>query len=230
MSSLEDVRQSVILGRASETKKLTQDLLNAGISPQVILESGLISGMDEVGRQFRDNLIFIPDVLMSSRAMHAGIYVLKSLMSKPQQLVAGRVVIGTVAGDLHDIGKNLVTIMLRGKGLEVIDLGIDVTPQVFVQAVDEYKPQVLGMSALLTTTMPVMRDTVEALKQADLRDGVRIIIGGNPVTSEYARIIGADGYASDASKAADLAMKMLQARKPITSGKRKMGRRYKING
>lgn len=209
MRTLTDLMQLVITGQASETKNCTQELLAAGVGAEELLQQGLNPAMAEVSRQFKENIIYIPDVLMASRAMHAAMQVLKPILSECRSILPGRVVIGTVAGDLHDIGKNLVVMMMRGKGLEVIDLGIDVTPEAFVEAVREYRPQILGMSALLTTTMSAMNATIQALIRAGLRDQVRVMVGGGPVTGQYCSSIGADDYASDARIASELAVQSL---------------------
>lgn len=213
MRTLTNLIRSVMAGQATETKNCTQELLVAGMSADEILQEGLLMAMAEVSRLFKENIIYIPDVLMASRAMHAAMQVLKPILSESGSAGLGRVVIGTVAGDLHDIGKNLVVMMMRGKGLEVVDLGIDITPETFVEAVREYRPQILGMSALLTTTMSGMNATVQALVRAGLRDQVRVVVGGGPVTGDYCSIIGADGYAPDAWAASELAVRYVHGRK-----------------
>ncbi|MGI9861636.1 corrinoid protein [Moorella naiadis] len=209
MQVLEQLRKAVINGQALQAKVLTEAALEDGWAPYDILEQGLIVAMRLVGEEFRQNILYIPDVLMASRAMHAGMQVLKPLLSQSETNLPGRVVIGTVAGDLHDIGKNLVAMLLRSKGLEVIDLGIDVPPEEFVRAVVTYQPQILAMSALLTTTMPVMATTMQALQAMGLRQRVKVMVGGGPVTGEYAKVIQADGYAADARLAAEAALRLV---------------------
>jgi len=167
--------------------------------PADILNGGLIAGMDEVGRDFKAGDLFVPEVLIAARAMQAGMNVLRPLLAESDVPSAGKCVIGTVQGDLHDIGKNLVRMMLEGAGFETVDLGIDVKPDAFVVAVQEHQPQFLGMSALLTTTMPGMKATIEALQEAGLRYKVKIMVGGAPVTAAFAEQIGADAYAPDAA-------------------------------
>jgi 5-methyltetrahydrofolate--homocysteine methyltransferase len=165
--------------------------------------------MNEVGRRFKNNEFYVPEVLIAARAMHAAMDVLKPLLAASDVQPVGTVVIGTVKGDLHDIGKNLVAMMLEGGGFNVIDLGVDVSPEKFLQAVREHKPNIVGLSALLTTTMPAMKTTIEALKEAGVRDQVKVIIGGAPVTQRFADEIGADGYAPDAASAVDVARQLL---------------------
>ncbi len=173
-----------------------------------ILNVGLIAGMDEVGRDFKAGDLFVPEVLIAARAMQAGMNVLRPLLAEGDVPTVGKYAIGTVKGDLHDIGKNLVKIMLEGAGFEVIDLGTDVAPEKFVSTVREHRPTVVGMSALLTTTMTQMKAIIEALEEAGVRDSVKVMIGGAPVTAEYAKQIGADAYAPDAASAADIAREL----------------------
>jgi 5-methyltetrahydrofolate--homocysteine methyltransferase len=175
------------------------------MSPKEILDDGLIAGMDVVGKDFKAGDLFIPEVLLSARAMHAGLDILRPLLAETGVPSQGKLVIGTVAGDLHDIGKNLVSMMFQGAGFEVLDLGTDVPPENFVEAVRSENPDVIGMSALLTTTMPAMKTTIDALGKAGIRDQVCVLIGGAPVTEEYAREIGADSFAPDAASAVDVA-------------------------
>jgi len=196
-------------GKMDEVKKLTQEALNGGESPDVILKQGLIQAMDQIGVRFKNGDIYIPEVLIAARAMHAGMVVLKPILSKSNSPMAGKVIIGTVKGDLHDIGKNLVIMMLEGGGFEVVDLGIDVPPEKFIQAVNEHHPQVVGMSALLTTTLKEMKNTVDTLEHAGLKHRVKTIVGGAPVNERFARDIGADGYASDAASAVDVVKSMV---------------------
>jgi len=191
-------------GKMDEVKKLTQEALDGGESPEVILKQGLIHAMERIGVRFKNGDIYIPEVLIAARAMHAGMAVLKPILSKSNTPMAGKIAIGTVKGDLHDIGKNLVIMMLEGGGFEVVDLGVDVPPEKFLGAVKEHHPHVVAMSALLTTTLKEMKNTIDALKQAGLKDRVRTIIGGAPVTEKFANEIGADGYAPDAASAVDV--------------------------
>ncbi len=192
-------------GEDEAVVELVHKALDQGMKPEEVLQGGLIAGMDEVGQDFKSGELFVPEVLIAARAMHAGMNVLRPLLTESESVGAGRYLIGTVKGDLHDIGKNLVKMMLEGAGFETIDLGTDVEPQAFVDAVREHKPVLIGMSALLTTTMVQMRATVEALEEAGLRDSVKIMIGGAPVTETFAAEIGADAYAPDAASAVDTA-------------------------
>ncbi|MEW6374692.1 MAG: corrinoid protein, partial [Thermodesulfobacteriota bacterium] len=192
-----------------EVKKLTQDALNNREAAETILKDGLIQAMDRVGVRFKNGEIYIPEVLIAARAMHAGMAVLKPILSKSTTAMAGKVIIGTVKGDLHDIGKNLVIMMLEGGGFEVVDLGIDVSAQKFIEAIKEHKPQVVGMSALLTTTMREMKNTIQAIEWAGLRNQVKTIVGGAPVTEKFAKEIGANGYAPDAASAVDMVKSLL---------------------
>jgi 5-methyltetrahydrofolate--homocysteine methyltransferase len=185
-----------------------KEALAAGIGADVILQDALIAAMDEVGRRYEEGDIFVPEMLISARAMQAGLSLLKPHLVGGMSKPAGKVAIGTVKGDLHDIGKNLVAMMLEGAGFEILDLGVDVTPQAFVDAAHE-GAQIIGMSALLTTTMSNMGVTVKALQEAGLRDKVKVIIGGAPVTQEFATQIGADGFAADASSATRIARELL---------------------
>jgi 5-methyltetrahydrofolate--homocysteine methyltransferase len=196
-------------GEDEAVVELVQKALDQGMAPEEILHGGLIAGMDEVGQDFKSGELFVPEVLIAARAMHAGMAVLRPLLTESDSVGAGKYLIGTVKGDLHDIGKNLVRMMIEGAGFETIDLGTDVEPQAFVDAVREHKPKLIGMSALLTTTMVQMRATVEALEEAGLRDSVKIMIGGAPVTETFAAEIGADAYAPDAASAVDTARELV---------------------
>jgi 5-methyltetrahydrofolate--homocysteine methyltransferase len=202
---LEQIAQKLYDGEEEAVAELTQKALAEGLSPNEVLSGGLIAGMDVVGRDFKAGDLFVPEVLIAARAMSAGMRVLRPLLAESDARQAGKFLIGTVKGDLHDIGKNLVKMMIEGAGFETIDLGTDVEPQAFVEAVRQHQPNIVGMSALLTTTMTHMRKTIEALEEAGLRGQVKIIIGGAPVTAAYADQIGADGYAPDAASAVDLA-------------------------
>jgi 5-methyltetrahydrofolate--homocysteine methyltransferase len=202
---LQKMASSLYAGEGEEVAELVQQALDQGMSPAEILSSGLIAGMDEVGKDFKAGDLFVPEVLVAARAMSAGMGVLRPLLAASEVPSAGKYVIGTVKGDLHDIGKNLVKMMLEGAGFETIDLGTDVEPAAFVDAVREHQPEMVGMSALLTTTMVNMKTTIEALEEAGLREGIKIMVGGAPVTDAFAREIGADAYAPDAASAVDVA-------------------------
>ena len=205
MSVLNDLAQGVIAGDATQVQALVKQAMSAGTPPGQILNEGLIAAMTEVGRLFEAGEYFVPEMLVSARAMKMGLELLRPALAAANVQSVGKVVVGTVKGDLHDIGKNLVAMMLEGTGFEIIDLGTDVPPAKFVQAVQEKRPQIVGLSALLTTTMPSMKATIEALKEAGIRDQVKVMIGGAPVTQKYADEIGADVYAPDASSAASRA-------------------------
>ncbi len=205
---LKTIFDNVIEGAAPSVEAGVKEALAAGIGADVILKDALIAAMDEVGARYEEGDIFVPEMLVAARAMQAGLALLKPHLVGADSESAGKVAIGTVKGDLHDIGKNLVAMMLEGAGFEIIDLGVDVPPQAFVKAVQD-GAQVIGMSALLTTTMSNMGVTVEALKAAGLRDKVKVMIGGAPVTQEYANQIGADGFAADASSATRITRELL---------------------
>ena len=209
MELLEDIRQSVIDGNMQDTQQLVLAALDKQMPPEQILRDGLISAMTEVGTRFESGEFFVPEMLISARAMKTGLALLRPLLSNAHIQAVGKVVIGTVQGDLHDIGKNLVGMMLEGAGFEVIDLGADVTVDKYVTAVKEYHPDLVACSALLTTTMPRMAELISALKQAGLRTQVKVMIGGAPVTEKYASDIGADGFAPDAALAAACAKALM---------------------
>ena len=196
---LKRLKEFVKDGKAKETVAEVQALLSAGQNPELIMRDGLIPAMDEVGDLFQQGEYFVPEMLVAARAMQQGLAVLKPRLIASGMKAIGKVVVGTVKGDLHDIGKNLVTMALEGAGFEVIDLGSDVPPDKFVAAIKEHKPQVVGLSALLTTTMLAMKDTIEAIKKAGLRGQVKIMIGGAPIRQEYADEIGADFYGPDST-------------------------------
>ena len=200
------ISEKLQLGKAKDVKALVQQAIDAGCSPQAVLEEGLIAGMNIVGEKFRKNEVFVPEVLVAARAMNMGAAVLKPLLAADGVQASGRVCIGTVQGDLHDIGKNLVKMMMEGKGLEVIDLGTDVAPETFVKTAIEQNCQVICCSALLTTTMSVMAEVVKACEAAGIRDKVKIMVGGAPVSEAFCQQIGADAYTSDAASAADQAV------------------------
>lgn len=203
---LEDISLQLQAGKAKIVKELVQKAIDEGIPAEQILNDGLLAGMNVVGVRFKNNEIFVPEVLVAARAMNMGAALLKPLLSAGDSPAVGRVCIGTVAGDLHDIGKNLVKMMLEGKGLEVVDLGTDVPAENFVKTAIEKECQVICCSALLTTTMEVMAEVVKLANEAGIRDRVKIMIGGAPVTEEYCRQIGADAYTPDATSAADCAV------------------------
>ena len=208
---LEVIREGIMDGDMNLTKGKVQEAIDAGIAPGDILQEGLVAAMAEVGKLFEEGEYFVPEMLIAARAMKAGLALLKPLLVAADVKPAGKVAAGTVKGDLHDIGKNLVCMMLEGAGFEIVDLGVDVSPAQFLGAVTEKGVDVIAMSALLTTTMPNMKVTVDALNEAGVRDKVKVIIGGAPVTDAYAAEIGADGYAPDASRAVALATSLVGA-------------------
>jgi 5-methyltetrahydrofolate--homocysteine methyltransferase len=201
----EMIFMGIIEGNINKVEELVKTSLDRGAPAEDLLNEGLIRAMDEVGNRFERGEIFVPEMLVSAKAMKAGLAVLKPYLVQAGVSSVGRVIIGTVKGDLHDIGKNLVSMMLEGAGFEVIDLGTDVAPEEFASAAREYAPEIVGMSALLTTTMREMKNAIEALEDFGIRERVKVIIGGAPVTQGYAEKIQADGYAPDASKAVTLA-------------------------
>ncbi len=211
MADLKALADAVIRGDQNEAVNLTKQAIEEGVSPDAILNEGLIAGMSVVGEKFKNNEYYVPEVLIAARAMKSAMELLRPLLAESGVEPKGTVVIGTVRGDLHDIGKNLVAMMLEGGGFRVVDLGVDVPPEKFVEAAQENDAQIVGLSALLTTTMPAMKDTIEAFEQAGARDKVRVIIGGAPVTQDYADEIGADGYAPDAAAAVDKVNELLSA-------------------
>lgn len=206
---LQQIYERVIAGDAPGVKELVQQAVAEGVPPSEIISLYLIPAMTEVGARFERQEFYVPEMLIAARAMQTGLRVLKPLLVEGELETAGRVVMGTVKGDLHDIGKNLVCMMLEGAGFEVTDLGVDVGPEKFVKAVREEKPHIVGMSALLTTTMPAMRSTIETLVEAGLRGKMKVLVGGAPLTQAYADQIGADGYAPDAGSAARKAKELL---------------------
>lgn len=211
MKELEELGDLLQNGYASRVADLTHRMLEQGISPQTILNEGLISGMTVVGEKMRCGEIYLPEVLQSASAMHAAMNILRPRLIKDGVKPVGTIVLGTVKGDMHDIGKNLVGIMLQGAGIEVVDLGVNAPPQKFVEAIKTHNPALIGISAMLTTTMLTMKTTIEAINAAGLRAKVKIIIGGAPVTQKFADEVGADGYARDAVKAVDKVKELLQA-------------------
>ena len=210
MADFEKLSESVIKGEEEKVKELVQEAIDEGLEPSEIINQGLISGMNVVGKRFKEGDMFVPEVLLSARSMKGGMELVKPLLVEGEMEEAGKVLLGTVEGDLHDIGKNLVGMMMESGGLEVINLGTDVTAAEFAEAVREHKPDVLGMSALLTTTMLEMQNTIEVLIEEGLRDSVKIIVGGAPVTKEFADEIGADGWAPDAASAKDLVFELAE--------------------
>ncbi len=206
---LEQLATAVIQGNVGVMEDLTEDALDEDLRAKEILDDGLMVGMDHVGVEFKAGNMFVPEVLRSAKAMKTSMAILQPLLSAAEAEAVGKILIGTVKGDLHDIGKNLVGMMCEGAGFEVWDLGTDVEPDEFMEAIKEFEPHIVGMSALLTTTMRSMGDTVKAIEEAGLRDQVKIMVGGAPVTQKFADDIGADGYAANAASASDLAKKFV---------------------
>jgi len=211
VGTLEKLRDALIEGKVEEVKHYTQQALDENTPAKTILDQGLIAGMDVVGVRFKEGECFLPEVLLCATAMHAGLDLLKPLLVGESGQSAGTVVLVTVKGDLHDIGKRIVKAMLEGAGYEVIDIGVDVDAEKFVESVRKHKPLVLGMSALLTTTMRYMKTVIDALQNEGIRDKVKIIVGGAPVNEEFAKSVGADGYAPNASEAVDLVKRLTAA-------------------
>ncbi len=208
MSILNEISELLQKGRAKQVQQLVQNAIDEGIEATLILNEGLLSGMSIIGEKFKNNEVFVPDVLMAARAMNMGSQVLKPHLAEAGIGSKGKVCLGTVHGDLHDIGKNLVKMMMEGKGLEVVDLGTDVLPEKYVEVAIKENCQVICCSALLTTTMEVMRDVVKAAEDAGIRDKVKIMIGGAPVTEDFCQKIGADAYTIDAASAAEVAVEL----------------------
>ena len=209
MEDLKQLYDAIVEGNAKTAKSIVTSAIEAGTDPQEILNQFMIPAMDEVGRRFETNEYFVPELLIAARAMKGALEIIKPRLTATGAKPIGKVAIGTVKGDLHDIGKNLVAAMLEGGGFEIIDLGVDVTPEKFIGAVKEKGANVIALSALLTTTMPSMKTTIEGLKEAGVREHVKVIIGGAPVTQKYADEIGADGYSDNASAAVALARKLV---------------------
>ena len=209
--SMVDMAAAIIEGDHLATDRLTKAALDEGIEALEVMDDGLIAGMAIVGIKFRENFIFVPEVLACARAMKAGMAHIEPILSASGVKPIGRVIMGTVKGDLHDIGKNLCIMMMRGAGFEVIDLGVDTSPEQFIEAVEEHGAPLMGMSALLTTTMPNMGRTIEAFIDEDMRDDVKIMVGGAPVTREFAEDMGADGYGDNAMECVDLAKRLVAA-------------------
>lgn len=212
----QEVRKAVEQGNSDMVVAGIEKALSLGQDVGEILNEGLIKAMTVVGERFKRSEIFVPEVLVAARAMKAGMEILRPILVKTGVSSVGKVVLGTVKGDLHDIGKNLVGMMFEGSGFEVVDLGIDVPPEKFVDSIKKEKPDIVGMSALLTTTMIHMKDTIMALRECEIRDQVLVLVGGAPVTSQYAKEIGADGYAPDASSAVSVAKALLKDKKEAT--------------
>ncbi len=208
MADLERISNGVIAGDDAEVAELTRQAIDGGVQPSEIINSGLIKGMNVVGQRFKAGEMYVPEVMIAARAMKAGMELVRPLIVESDMPTAGKVVIGTVAGDLHDIGKNLVGMMMESGGMTVVNMGVDISADKFAQAVREHKPDVVALSALLTTTMLAMKDTIELLKEEGLRDSVKVIVGGAPVTADFANEIGADGWAPDAASAKDLAVEL----------------------
>jgi len=209
MALLQELAENLINGNAPKTEELTIKALGEGVAPVDVLNQGLVAGMEVVGKRFKNNEFYVPEVLIAARAMKAGMKILRPKLAETGVKPIGKFVVGTVKGDLHDIGKNLVAMMMEGAGFEVIDLGVDVSPEKFITAIKDNEAQVMGMSALLTTTMLNMKDAVAALKAIGLKDSVKVVVGGAPLTQSFADEIGADGYAPDAASAVDLVKGLL---------------------
>ncbi len=208
---LEQLATAVIAGDVEDMNDLAQEALDEDLSAQDILNDGLMAGMNHVGKEFKAGNMFVPEVLRSAKAMKEAMKLLEPMLAAGEAQATGKILLGTVKGDLHDIGKNLVGMMCEGAGFEVQDLGTDVEPDQFLNAIKEFEPDIVGMSALLTTTMRAMGDTVKAIEEAGLRDQVKVMVGGAPVTQRFADDIGADGYAANAASASDLAKKFVGA-------------------
>jgi len=209
VADYEGLANGVVSGDFNRVAELTKKAIDEGVAPVEIINQGLIKGMNVVGARFKAGDMYVPEVMMAARAMKAGMDLVKPLIAESDLPTAGKVVLGTVAGDLHDIGKNLVGMMMESAGMNVINLGVDISPEKFAEAVREHKPDIVAMSALLTTTMLAMKDTIEVLKEEGLRDSVKVMVGGAPVTSDFATEIGADGWAPDAASAKDLALELV---------------------
>jgi len=206
---LKQIADNLIKGKAPEVKQLVQKAIDEGEDVEKVLNEGLVAGMNVVGAKFKANEFYVPEVLIAARAMKAGMEILRPILADKDIKGVGTVVLGTVRGDLHDIGKNLVAMMLEGAGFEIIDLGVDVSPEKFIETAKEKKADLVGLSALLTTTMPSMKDVVKAVGDSGLKDKIKVMIGGAPLTQSYADEIGADGYAPDAASAVDEVKELL---------------------
>jgi 5-methyltetrahydrofolate--homocysteine methyltransferase len=206
---LKQIADNLIKGKAPEVKELVQKAIDEGEDVEKVLNEGLVAGMNVVGAKFKANEFYVPEVLIAARAMKTGMQILRPILADKNIKGVGTVVLGTVRGDLHDIGKNLVAMMLEGAGFEIIDLGVDVSPEKFIETAKEKKADLVGLSALLTTTMPSMKDVIKAVGDSGLKDKVKVMIGGAPLTQSYADEIGADGYAPDAASAVDEVKQLL---------------------
>lgn len=207
--SYKELCAEVVNGDEDKVKEITKELIDAGNDPLEIINEGLIAGMNIVGPRFKSGEMFVPEVLMCARAMGSGIALVKEVLVDTEIPSAGKVIIGTVQGDLHDIGKNLVAMMMESAGFNVVNLGVDISEDKFVEAIKEHNPDVVALSALLTTTMVNMKSVIDALKEAGLRDSVKVIVGGAPISQAFAEDIGADGFAPDAASATDLCKKLV---------------------
>lgn len=209
MIKIQEISEKLVIGKSEEVRELVKRALDEKLDVEVILREGLIAGMNVVGEKFKKNEMYIPEVILAARCMKSSMEMLKPILAVKNVKGLGTIVIGTVRGDLHDIGKNLVTMMLEGAGFEVVDLGVDVPEERFLEMVKERQPNILGLSALLTTTLPAMKEVIKTLEGSGLRDKVKVMVGGAPVTEEFAARIGADGYARDAGSAVDKAKELL---------------------
>jgi len=207
--SFSSLAEGILAGNAGLVESEVKNALSEGLEASHVLEKGLIAGMITVGERFRAGDMYLPEVLMSAKAMHKGLEIVRPRLAQSGQSLQRKVVMGTVEGDIHDIGKKIVGTLIEGNGFNVIDLGVDLRPEVFVQAVEEHRPDVLGMSAMLTTTMTNMKKVIDLLKEKGLREKVKVVVGGAPVSEEFAESIGADGYAPDAGVAAELVRKLV---------------------
>jgi len=214
---LRGLYEDTLVGNAPSVKELTKQGLEEGMDPEVMLYDALIPSLEEVGARFERGDFFVPEMLIAGKAMAGALEVLRPLLAETGAESIGTIVMGTVKGDVHDIGKNLVNIMFEGAGFQVIDLGVQVAPEKFVDAIREHQPDIVGFSAFLTTTMPMFKANINALQKAGLRDQVIVMVGGAPVTQEYADVVGADGYAADASAAVVRAKELLQRRRALAS-------------
>tara|TARA_B100001971_G_scaffold61695_1_gene56588 strand:+ start:1337 stop:1972 length:636 start_codon:yes stop_codon:yes gene_type:complete len=211
MTAFEELTDMIIDGQHTAASEWTQTAIDEGFNPIEVMDKGMIPGMDEIGRRWKDGEIHMPEVLIAARAMKVCMAILQPLIGESNAIARGTIVIGTVKGDLHDIGKNIVAMMLEGAGYRVHDLGNDVPAEAFVNAAEEYDADIVGMSALLTTTVPMMESTIQALKDAEIRSQVKVMIGGAPVSDELAKQIGADGYAPDGAVAVDLTSNLISS-------------------
>jgi 5-methyltetrahydrofolate--homocysteine methyltransferase len=209
MATYDTLKEAITNGDDKEVEAQVRKALDEGMEAQDILTNGLIAGMEVIGRRFRSGELFLPEVLLSAEVMHKGLDIINPLLAKAGHKGIGTVVIGTVEGDIHDIGKRIVGFLLEGTGFEVVDLGVDVKTDEFVRAIEEHKPDILGMSALLTTTMPNMEKIIDVLKEKGLRDKIKIVIGGAPINEQFANAIGADGYAPEAGSAVEMVKRLM---------------------